>query len=84
MSEAIRKYVEQEHIAKMSLGEIDRMLVTTDKTATEVFEALRSHFLRNPNKTRARKWSRFFRRNATLFGMVTDSDIAKLNEVRDF
>ena len=82
MSEAIRKYVDQENIAKMSLSEIDRMLATTDQTATEVFEALRSHFLRNPNKTRARKWSRFFKRNATLFSMVSDSDIEKLNQVR--
>ncbi len=67
-------------IANMNLGEIDRLLATTDLTGTEVFNALRDHFRANPNKTRARKWSRFFRRNGALFRMVTDDDIRLLQE----
>ena len=69
-------------IANMNLGEIDRLLVTTDLTGTEVFNALRDHFRANPNRTRARKWERFFRRNAVLFGMVTLDDIKLIQEVR--
>lgn len=68
-------------IANMNLKDIDRLLATTDLTGTEVFNALRDHFRANPNRTRARKWSRFFKRNAALFQMVTDDDISLLQKV---
>jgi hypothetical protein len=69
-------------IANMNLGEIDRLLVTTDLTGTEVFNALRDHFRANPNRNRLKKWERFFRRNSTLFGMVTDDDIELIMKVK--
>ena len=83
MPSSLKIYAQAEIYGKMSLGEIDKMLATEDITATDVFNALRLYFLNKPNKTRAAKWSRFFKRNATLFGMVSDSDIEKLNQVRD-
>lgn len=69
-------------IANMNLGDIDRLLATTDLTGTEVFNALRDHFHANPNRNRLKKWERFFRRNSTLFGMVTDEDIDLIMQVK--
>ena len=81
MPSALKIHVQAEIYGKMSLGEIDKMLATEDITATEVFNALRLYFLRKPNRTRAKKWSRFFRRNGALFRMVTDEDIRLLQKV---
>lgn len=81
MPSSLKIHVQAEIYGKMSLGEIDRMLATEDITATEVFNALRLYFLQKPNKTRAKQWSRFFKRNAALFRMVTDDDISLLQKV---
>jgi hypothetical protein len=69
-------------IANMNLGEIDRLLATTDLSATDVFNALRDHFRANPNRNRPKKWERFFRRNGALFRMVTDDDIRLIQQAR--
>lgn len=69
-------------IANMNMGEIERLVVTTDLTYTEVFNALRDHFYANPNRNRLKKWERIYRRNSTLFGMVTDDDIHLIMEVK--
>ena len=81
MPSSLKIHAQAEIYGKMSLGEIDKMLATEDITGTEVFNALRLYFLNKPNKTRARKWSRFFKRNSTLFNMVTDDDIRRLQKV---
>ena len=71
-------------IAKMNANDIDRLLATTDLSATDVFNALRNHFYARPNRTRAKKWEGFYRLNATLFAMVTDEDIDMIREARGF
>lgn len=78
MPSSLKIHAQAEIYGKMSLGEIDKMLATEDITATEVFNALRLYFLNKPNKTRARTWSRFFKRNAALFNMVTENEIKLL------
>lgn len=83
MPSSLKIHVQAEIYGKMSLGEIDKMLATEDITATEVFNGLRLYFMQKPNRTRLKQWERFFRRNSTLFGMLTDEDIALLHKVKN-
>lgn len=71
-------------IARLNSNDIDRLLATTDLSATDVFCALRDHFYARPNKTRAAKWEGFFKLNSTLFAMVTDEDIDMIRDARGF
>ena len=69
-------------IALLSKAEIDRLTRETDITYAKIFYALREHFYESPNKTRARKWEVVYRKNGFLFNLLTDDDIAALNEIK--